>query len=109
MEKYIKEIKGLNKTYISLNEIEEIIKINDYEQFVKTIKELTDINIIKPIKTKNNTNGKMPALYLKYRIILFGEAYELQGRIQTKAENAGSGGPAQTEERAAGRTGSVRR
>ena len=27
MEKYIKEIKGLNKTYISLNEIEEIIKI----------------------------------------------------------------------------------
>ena len=69
MENYIKEIKGLNKTYVSLNEIEEIIRTNDYEQFVKTIKELTDINIIKPIKTKNNTNGKMPALYLKYRII----------------------------------------
>ena len=69
MEKYIKEFKKLNKTYISLNEMEEIIRIKDYEQFAETIKELTNKNIIKPIKTKNNTNGKLPSLYLKYRII----------------------------------------
>ena len=39
LEEFIKEIKRLNKTFISLNEIEKIIIINDYKQFVEVIKD----------------------------------------------------------------------
>lgn len=69
MEKIEKQIQQLKQTYITLTELEEIAQPQDYAQLVEKINTLKSDGIIMPIKNKRNTNGKIPSLFIKYRII----------------------------------------
>lgn len=59
-----------HKTYITLEELEEIIESQDYLEFVQKVKALISEGILKPIVNKNRTNGKIPSLFLKYRVLV---------------------------------------
>ena len=63
------KLKELKKVYIDLDEIESILNVDTYSKLVVAVRELIDENVICPIKVKNNTNGKIPPLYVKYRIV----------------------------------------
>ena len=69
MEKIDKNIQNLKKTYISLNELEQLVEPSNYMELVEKINQLISDGIIRPIKNKRNTNGKIPSLFVKYRII----------------------------------------
>lgn len=62
-------IKQLKQTYITLEELEKIIQPKSYIELVENINNLKSDGIIMPIKNKRNTNGKIPSLFMKYRII----------------------------------------
>ena len=64
-----KEIQKLKQTYITLEELEKIINPQNYINLVENINNLISDGIIVPIKNKRNTNGKIPSLFMKYRII----------------------------------------
>ena len=71
-----KEIQKLKQTYITLEELEKIIEPQNYINLVENINNLISDGIIVPIKNKKNTNGKIPSLFMKYRIIKNKEAEE---------------------------------
>lgn len=56
-----------NKTYIELNQLEELLNINDYKELHATITDLVDQGKLKPVNASGK-NGKNPPLYTKYRI-----------------------------------------
>ena len=62
-------IQELKKTYITLNELEKLVNPSNYMELVEKINQLISDGTIKPIKNKRNTNGKIPSLFVKYRII----------------------------------------
>ncbi|MCI8396900.1 MAG: hypothetical protein HFJ52_04445 [Clostridia bacterium] len=64
-----KEIQNLKQTYIMLDELEKIFKPQTYMELVEKISELKSEGIINEIANKKNTNGRIPSLYMKYRII----------------------------------------
>ena len=67
----IKQIlKSKRKTYIMLEELENILQSQNYQDLYQDIKDLVSDGIIKPIKNKNRTNGKFPSLFLKYKILV---------------------------------------
>ena len=59
-----------NKTYIMLEELKEIVESQDYLDFVQKIKALVSDGVLKPIENKNRTNGKIPSLFLKYKVLI---------------------------------------
>ena len=63
------KIKNFKKKFIFLNEIEEIYDVNSYHELFEIVKFLENENILTPIRNKSNLNGKIPSLYLKYKII----------------------------------------
>lgn len=63
------KIRNLKQTYISLDEIEKIIEPKDYMELVQKINKLKENGIIKSVGSKRNTNGRIPSLNIKYRII----------------------------------------
>lgn len=64
------ELLNRHKTYIMLEELKKIIESQDYLDFVQKIKVLISEGILKPIENKNRTNGKIPSLFLKYRVLV---------------------------------------
>lgn len=69
MTRFTDKIKLLKKTYITLDEIEELIKPIDYLELVNIVDGMIDSGIIKAVGKFNSKNGKMPSLYVKYRLI----------------------------------------
>lgn len=69
MENIKQIIKSFKYTYITLDTIEKIIKPKDYSELVEYIEELIKDGILMPVKVKNNTNGRIPFLFMKYRIV----------------------------------------
>lgn len=57
-----------NKTFITLDELLNIINCKTYSEQHNCISDLIDKGIIEPLK-KNSTNGKIPPLYIKYRVM----------------------------------------
>ena len=66
MEKNFQELK---QTYITLEELENIIKPVDYMDLVQKVNRFIEDGIIAQVGSKRNTNGRIPFLYMKYRII----------------------------------------
>lgn len=65
------KMKNLNKhkgTFITIEEIEKLYKISNYQELYLKIKELEADNRLTPVKS-NGGNGKKPTLYKKYRIV----------------------------------------
>lgn len=62
------KLKALKKTLISLTEIEKLIIYNDYDELTAIIIKQIEDEVIKPV-AKKSTNGLIPPLYLKYRIL----------------------------------------
>lgn len=58
----------MKKKILSLNEIQEYFKINDYIQLVNFIENLVQKETLKEIKT-SNLNGMEPSLFNKYRVV----------------------------------------
>ncbi|MCC8073560.1 MAG: DUF2220 domain-containing protein [Methanosphaera sp.] len=58
-----------SKTYISLDELTAFINFKNYHEQHDCISKLISEGIIKPIIKKDFTNGKIPPLYTKYRIL----------------------------------------
>lgn len=77
-----RKLQNVKKTYITLEEIEKIIEQNNYIELVNNITNLINDGIIKPIKTKNSTNGKIPSLFVKYRIIKQNKNEEIEKEIK---------------------------
>lgn len=71
-EKLSLKLMSLKKTFITLNEIENLISYNDYDELRAIINRQIDDNVIKPVG-KKNTNGMIPPLHRKYRICNVGE------------------------------------
>ena len=59
--------KNKNKTTIKWTELQEILGIDDYLDFVDAVKSLNDSNIINGMGC--TFNGRKPALHSKYRFI----------------------------------------
>lgn len=83
----MKDIKSLGKVKLSLDEIEKIFRLYNYNDLVDFIKENIEKEIIKPIKS-SRLNGKNPALYNAYRVLKDKVDYsnyidELQYRLNT--------------------------
>jgi len=65
----MKSIKATEKKKITLDEISKFYGISEYPKLVMCIKELINSEDIKPIKS-SKTNGKKPALYNAYTVIV---------------------------------------
>ncbi len=63
------QLLNFQKVFIDLNELEKLVGSVDYALFFQTINELILDGTIKPAGRKQDTNGKVPALSLKYRIL----------------------------------------
>lgn len=61
------KLLSLKKVYITLNEIENLVATNNYDELRTIVNKQIDYEVIKPIG-KKNTNGLIPPLHLKYRI-----------------------------------------
>ena len=59
----------VNKKKISLDDIKKMYKIKDYLELYKKVNEMINNNEILPIKNSGG-NGKNPALYKRYKVIL---------------------------------------
>lgn len=83
MEEQIKkQIIEKKKTYISLEEIEAMIsKEISYIEIVEIIKQFICDGILKPVGNKKN--GKIPSLFLKYRIMKENPTKSYKNEIKT--------------------------
>lgn len=63
------KIKDFKRKFIFLNELEELYQVKSYHDLVELVNFLENEKILEPIRTKSNLNGKVPSLYLKYRIV----------------------------------------
>jgi Uncharacterized protein conserved in bacteria C-term(DUF2220). len=64
------KLNSNNKNMVSEKELEHLIGIRNYEDFAREVGRLVQQNVIKPVKSKKSgTNGRIPPLYNKYRII----------------------------------------
>lgn len=61
--------KKFKRKKISLNELKDIYKIENYKSLYELVNKLINNNEIVPIKSSGG-NGKKPALYSKYKIII---------------------------------------
>lgn len=68
MEAVVDRILEHQGATITEKELHVILEIADYEILVNKINELVDSNILKPVKAAR-TNGRIPPLYNKYRIV----------------------------------------
>lgn len=68
----VSKLMSLKKTFITLDEIEDLISYNDYEELRAIIDGQIEGQVLKPVG-KKNTNGMIPPLHLKYRICNVGE------------------------------------
>lgn len=66
-EELSEKLLSFKKAFISLNEIENIVAANNYEELRAIVNKQIADNVITPVG-KKNTNGLIPPLYLKYRI-----------------------------------------
>lgn len=64
----MKNIRNYKKNTITLDEIQNFYKINDYDILYKTVNELIDDEKLNPVKA-SGSNGRNPEMYKKYRII----------------------------------------
>ncbi|MGH4120587.1 Wadjet anti-phage system protein JetD domain-containing protein [Clostridium sp.] len=63
----IKTIYGLGKKMISLMEIQEYFKIEDYKILVEFVKQQVETEVLSEVKS-SKSNGMIPFLYNKYRV-----------------------------------------
>lgn len=63
-----KDILSRKKTYISLDELEKLAALDDYDSLYSQVSTLVEKGVLKPIKKSNGTNGLIPPLYVKYRV-----------------------------------------
>ena len=66
-EKFASELIASKKTFITLDEIENLAPYNEYMELWELVNKLVQAEIIKPTGKKNG-NGLIPPLHLKYRI-----------------------------------------
>lgn len=64
----MKNIENYKKNTITLDEIQNLYKINDYNMLYKTVNDLINNEKLSPIKAGGG-NGRNPGMYKKYRII----------------------------------------
>lgn len=76
MQEYIDKIKNLKRTYIELSDIEEIYKSDNYMDFFDFVNTLIRDGVIMPMKNNKNKNGKIPSLFIRYRILKDTEEFE---------------------------------
>ena len=62
------KIENYKKNTITLDEIEKLLKIDDYTVLYDEVNKLIDEGRINIIKSSGG-NGRKPGLYMKYRII----------------------------------------
>ena len=72
----MKGIQTLSKRKMTLIEIQDYLKIADYQCLFDTIQKLVTDGIVEPIKS-SGINGKKPSLYQAYRIILREKDYSV--------------------------------
>lgn len=63
-----KDILSWKKTYIFLDDIENLTYAKDYSELYSTVSALVEKGVLEPIKNANGTNGLIPPLFVKYRI-----------------------------------------
>ncbi|MDE6671959.1 MAG: DUF2220 domain-containing protein [Ruminococcus sp.] len=68
MTKIKDKIYSFSGKYITLDELKNIIRTEDYKELVGKISELEKCNVIRYVKNSSK-NGMTPPLYMKYRII----------------------------------------
>lgn len=68
----MKDIRSLGRKKVTLSEIGDFYKINEYRNLYETVIRLIQEGILKPVK-KSGTNGKSPALFLAYWVELIKE------------------------------------
>ena len=72
----IERLSDNKKAIITEKELEGLIGCRDYERFAREVGEMVKQNIICPVKTKKSgTNGRIPPLYNRYRVIRSGNDY----------------------------------
>lgn len=59
-----KRYPQLEKTYVSLDELEKLIGANDYNDIYSAISALVEDGALKPIKKVNGANGLIPRFLL---------------------------------------------
>ncbi|OLN32023.1 hypothetical protein [Desulfosporosinus metallidurans] len=67
MERLKKVFKNVNKT-ISDEELQQIFQESDYDLFHAEVERLVESGVLSPVKS-SKTNGRLPPLFNKYRII----------------------------------------
>ena len=68
MTKIADKIRTFSGKYITLDELKNIIRTEDYNELVDRISELEKCNVIRYVKSSSR-NGMTPSLYMKYRIV----------------------------------------
>ena len=64
----MKNIENYKKNTITLDEIQNFYKINEYDMLYKTVNDLINNEKLCPVKASGG-NGRTPGMYKKYRII----------------------------------------
>lgn len=72
----MKSIRALQKKKVTLDEISEFYKIEEYTLLYEKVKQDIEEGIIVPIKS-SKLNGKKPALYHTYKVIPLEEDYSM--------------------------------
>lgn len=88
----MKDIRSLNKKKLTLLEIENFYRINDYKTLHDIVLKLIKDKILTPVKNSKN-NGKSPALLLSYWVELIGEDNsifldEIKYKLSTKFDTS---------------------
>ena len=68
LEKIMKNIENYKKNTITLDEIQNFYKINEYDMLYKTVNDLINNEKLCPVKASGG-NGRTPGMYKKYKII----------------------------------------
>ncbi|HBG55186.1 MAG TPA: hypothetical protein DDW99_02885 [Ruminococcaceae bacterium] len=70
------DIKGLSskirrqkKTFLKLEELRELLCPDDYDSFYSTMAALQEAGALRPVGSAHDTNGMLPPLRLKYRVL----------------------------------------
>ena len=62
----IRQKKGY---FLSLDELKEFIALSDYPDLCAAVSQLLELCVLEPVGSSRNTNGMVPPLRLKYRIL----------------------------------------
>ena len=87
----MKDIRRLDKNKLEIDDIKKYYKIDNYLILCKTINDLIEKEVIKPIKA-SKTNGKSPKLYNRYSVIRkkndIDYSYEILHKINYKLDTS---------------------